>query len=661
MADAPYARVARSYETRRHNRLASARGDRSIMDFPSSFAASNRHRLRSRLHYRRSAQHTHITIPLEKTYIDALRGACKKRFIYNTTQTCIQSLLQGGKINLEPYQRPPSVLADLLSFDGDARSKRFLRLIRAYNSLFAFTSFGAAIDKAINNGTAPYVFKINGIVHHRIGTLLPRRGAMPKFAQLYIHDTDHETQNRLNMFEVDDGVAEQPEREITMALLDMLNDNNKLVKAFRYARERLEQAGNQKITLRLLGCDARQDVQYNLPSGGEVAAIVVGDYTADEYTYDVLVHDRNCGLRRVSCLHPSYMALQYPLLFPYGENGYHLGIRYCDDEDSVGTKRKYVTMLEFVRRHLHYRLHESNPYTCYGRLSAQVIVDAYSTIEGSRLQFIADHQKDLRSESVQGIADAIDRGLISADAVGGKMGDVLIPSLRCGNLSVTICVRVSRFWDFSDPQDDARLLHCDMVLLDEECEVWTTWLFLPCVLLDVCRGASVNVVLWGAQATLFPGERIYEDGQNSPQIVLFVGTLVKKYADGLCLTGSSPCKWYINPSIPEAETLMSSARGDHKPVKWNATVTSSQLISPVAEDQKVSYIKYLHPFENKGKEFLVTVTIRKIDNKWWYNSCRKCACTAVTHGDSYKCTNCDCANIAMPVQRKPLKLETQSV
>ncbi|KAL5662343.1 hypothetical protein ACJX0J_029468, partial [Zea mays] len=339
------------------------------------------------------------------------------------------------------------------------------------------------------------------------------------------------------------------------------------------------------------------------------------------------------------------------------------------------------------------------------------------------------------------------------------MGDVLIPSLRCGNLSVTICVRVSRFWDFSDPQDDARLLHCDMVLLDEEGNsihatiyppfiekfrplikegsvynmtyfrvrasnnlykpvpndimiTFTNWKKLEQVIeippafptltyslthidqihsridhkdyytdaigivtsvsnvsphrskgqqasslkrnISICsasRGASVNVVLWGAQATLFPGERIYENGQNSPQIVLFVGTLVKKYADGLCLTGSSPCKWYINPSIPEAETLMSSARGDHKPVKWNATVTSSQLISPVAEEQKVSYIKYLHPFENKGKEFLVTVTIRKIDNKWWYNSCRKCACTAVTHGDSYKCTNRDCANIAMPVQR----------
>eukprot|EP00267_Zea_mays_P038083 XP_008676238.1 uncharacterized protein LOC103652430 [Zea mays] len=63
--------------------------------------------------------------------------------------------------------------------------------------------------------------------------------------------------------------------------------------------------------------------------------------------------------------------------------------------------------------------------------------------------------------------DGVRRRLLVADSFW-EMGDVLIPSLRCGNLSVTICVRVSRFWDFSDPQDDARLLHCDMVLLDEE-------------------------------------------------------------------------------------------------------------------------------------------------------------------------------------------------
>ena len=113
------------------------------------------------------------------------------------------------------------------------------------------------------------------------------------------------------------------------------------------------------------------------------------------------------------------MSLQYPLLFPYGEHGFHLGIRYTD-ADQEGITRKYVTMLEYGRFHMHYRLNEPNPYTCYGRLSDQLIVDFYSTVEGSRLKWIADHQKELRYESVQGIADAIDKGLTSADSVGGR-------------------------------------------------------------------------------------------------------------------------------------------------------------------------------------------------------------------------------------------------
>jgi hypothetical protein len=55
----------------------------------------------------------------------------------------------------------------------------------------------------------------------------------------------------------------------------MLNEHNQLVKAFRCARERLEQEGDQKLTLRLLGCNTKHDVQYNLPSSGEIAAIIV--------------------------------------------------------------------------------------------------------------------------------------------------------------------------------------------------------------------------------------------------------------------------------------------------------------------------------------------------------------------------------------------------
>jgi hypothetical protein len=326
---------------------------------------------------------------------------------------------------LEPYKCLPPPLSDLLRFDGDNRAKRFLRQIRSNNSLFAFTSLGVVVDRSINNGTAPYVFKINGVVHHRIGSLLPSHGLRPQFAQLYIYDTEHEVQNRLGMFENEADVHDRPDPEVARLLLNMLDEHNSLVAAFRFAKERLDEAGNQKVTLRLLGCNTRHDAQYNLPANGEVAAIIVGDCSPSQFKYDVLVHAREGGLKHVSCLHPSYMALQYPLLFPYGDRGYHLGIKYSDVEGVDVSGRKYVTMLEFVRHRSHYRLNEPNPFTCYGRLSNQLAVDAYSTIEASRLQFIADHQKELRCESVQGITDAIGKGLTSADSVGGR---VIVPA-----------------------------------------------------------------------------------------------------------------------------------------------------------------------------------------------------------------------------------------
>jgi hypothetical protein len=49
-----------------------------------------------------------------------------------------------------------------------------------------------------------------------------------------------------------------------------------------------------------------------------------------------------------------------------------------------------------------------------------------------------------------------------------QMGDRLIPGLMPGNCSETVCVRASRFWEFYDPHDESKLLHCDLVLIDEE-------------------------------------------------------------------------------------------------------------------------------------------------------------------------------------------------
>lgn len=57
---------------------------------------------------------------------------------------------------------------------------------------------GGKIDHSINCGGAPPIFRINGQNFHSIGSLLPTEGSQPKFAQLYIHDTDNEINNRIS-------------------------------------------------------------------------------------------------------------------------------------------------------------------------------------------------------------------------------------------------------------------------------------------------------------------------------------------------------------------------------------------------------------------------------------------------------------------------------
>ena len=116
------------------------------------------------------------------------------------------------------------------------------------------------------------------------------------------------------------------------------------------------------------------------------------------------------------------MALQYPLLFPYGERGFQLGIPYHENKTSHNkpTKRYTMTMHEYYKYQVHYRPNQPNPFLCYGRLSKQAIVDARAMEDEDRLAYIARNQDKLRCEYLQGVFDAIDKGLTESDQIGKK-------------------------------------------------------------------------------------------------------------------------------------------------------------------------------------------------------------------------------------------------
>ncbi|CAF2154317.1 unnamed protein product [Brassica napus] len=216
----------------------------------------------------------------------------------------------------------------------------------------------------------PWVAKLTTL----IGSLLPPEGKPPQFSQLYIVDTDNELANRK--------------------------------KAFSKV--------NQKHRGR----------QYDLPSAGEIGGLYVGDFTADSAGKDLVLEYKSSKLQRISDLHPLYMSLQYPLLFPYGEYGYDERIPYHTSENSK-IKREYMTMREYYAHQIQTRPSEGMTIIISGKLLHQYIVDAFTATEQERLRFIRLNQKQLRAELYQNVCDAMESGDTDARKVGKK---VILPS-----------------------------------------------------------------------------------------------------------------------------------------------------------------------------------------------------------------------------------------
>jgi hypothetical protein len=103
-----------------------------------------------------------------------------------------------GKVQLPTLIDPPQILQNLLWNRASSQSTNYQQNIRMYNSMFSFTSPGMKFDKKINGSRGPPILRLQGQPCHRIGSMLPKEGDAPKFAQLYIYDTDNEIANRIH-------------------------------------------------------------------------------------------------------------------------------------------------------------------------------------------------------------------------------------------------------------------------------------------------------------------------------------------------------------------------------------------------------------------------------------------------------------------------------
>ena len=332
------------------------------------------------------------------------RSDKSKRAVNPTFSICCQE----GKVLFPVFNEPPQPLNDLMDYNNPA-SLRFKEQIRVYNGMFCYTSFGANIDHSINTGRGPYTFRVNGQSYHRIGSLLPRQGTQPKYAQLYFFDTGNEIKNRMGAFLAKDGEG-VVDANIVARLIKMFDHSNSITKAFRMARDWCDSHNSAKFELRLLsGRSASR--QYNSPTVPEIAALITNDFGDGIPTRDIVVSNKDEGLKRISELHSEYMALQYPLLFPYGEEGFHEKILYHNNRDVRKTKRVFVTMKEYYAYIIQQRNNQGTTLLRGGRLFQQYFVDAYTAVEEQRLKWTRKNQDTLRVDLYHNVCDAVTRGI----------------------------------------------------------------------------------------------------------------------------------------------------------------------------------------------------------------------------------------------------------
>ncbi|CAN1827836.1 hypothetical protein LINPERHAP1_LOCUS32051 [Linum perenne] len=224
-----------------------------------------------------------------------------------------------GDVQLPHAREPPSYLRDLLNSEN-LNSSHFHEHIREYNDVFCFTSLGGKVDKNLNRGDAPYIYSIGGQIFHRMGSLLPPEGNAPLFAQLYMVDTANEVEHRMNSFTTD--VTSNPLRpQIIEDMKDMFDEHNVLAKVFRSARDRVNLGNVHSVKIKLMARRTSDGREYDLPTVDELAGLIVDETGEDTFQPDIVVQYLTSSMERVKYTHSSLMALQYPILFPYGEDG----------------------------------------------------------------------------------------------------------------------------------------------------------------------------------------------------------------------------------------------------------------------------------------------------------------------------------------------------
>eukprot|EP00111_Clytia_hemisphaerica_P007544 TCONS_00021908-protein len=222
----------------------------------------------------------------------------------------------------------------------------------------------------------------------------------------------------------------------TMALIqDILDNINPYAATYKHLRQveqeehRQAAAENRPLPIvRMKMFEGPDQRRYNAPLHEEVAAVFSGDDGAPPGDMSIVVHPRNAPLRTISIISSIVDPLVYPLLFPRGDPGWDRTLPHVAERAS--RQRNHVTQLEYYAYRLAIRRGFSALHLS-GKLFQQFIVDAYTKVEGNRLNYHRFHQQEIRADSYQGLVDHLENAAQQRDLNAGQV--IVLPSSFSGS------------------------------------------------------------------------------------------------------------------------------------------------------------------------------------------------------------------------------------
>ena len=183
--------------------------------------------------------------------------------------------------------------------------------------------------------------------------------------------------------------------------------------------------------------DPRTFSDPNVSSGpvslsNELGAIIDTTHSKDgEYKCDIVIKKKGSGLSSIKSSHRMREPLMYPLLFPYGTQGFGRNVYFSQKESKTKSGdiyHKRITALQYLRQRLYRKDNGRDVHLRHGRLTQEWILSSYLQVEKQNLDFLRYHQDTLKAGKYKEVQAALE-----SNKLGLAGRHIILPSTYIGS------------------------------------------------------------------------------------------------------------------------------------------------------------------------------------------------------------------------------------